>query len=410
MLQGKTIILGVSSSIAAYKACDLVSRLKKLGADVWVVMTDAATKLVSPLTFRTLSGNPVLTNLFADELASLPVPHIALAKRAAAIIIAPATANIIGKIANGIADDPLTTIVMAATVPKLIAPAMNCEMWRNPVVLENVRKLRAENCEFVGPVEGKLACGDDDIGCMSESEEIISKLLSFLVPKQDLVGKHVLVTAGGTREAIDPVRYISNRSSGKMGYAVARAARERGATVTLISAPTNLPAPLDIKPVKVESASEMLTAMLKHYSKADVVIMAAAVSDYKPVVAELALPTKRKKGKVNFAATKIKKSNHDLQLMLKPTPDILKALARQKGRKDKVLVGFALETNDLIKNAKKKLKEKDLDLIVANKPKTFDGDQIEFSVIDRKGKTKNYTKQAKAQAAQKILDQVISLI
>ncbi|MFH1683313.1 MAG: bifunctional phosphopantothenoylcysteine decarboxylase/phosphopantothenate--cysteine ligase CoaBC [Candidatus Margulisiibacteriota bacterium] len=396
MLKDKTIILGVASSIAAYKACEIVSRLKKLEADVWVVMTKEAAKLVTPLTFRTLSGNPVITDLFSEELSQLPVPHISLTKKAAAVIIAPCTANIIGKLANGIADDPLTTICLASNAKKLLAPAMNCEMWRNPIVVENVKKLKELNFDFIGPEEGKLACGDEDIGRMSEPEEIVGKLVGLLVGEQDLKGKHVLVTAGGTKEAIDPVRYISNRSSGKMGYALARAARARGATVTLISANGHMPDPLDIKTVKVESAGGMLEAVLGHYNNAHAVIMAAAVSDFAP--------------KLKTKKSKLKSKESKIDLELNPTQDILKTIAGQKGRKGRVLVGFALETDDLIENAKKKLKDKNLDLIVANDDSTFDSNSIKFSIIDKTGKVSDHPQQPKAQAAQVILDRVTTLI
>ncbi len=395
MLNGKTIILGISSSIASYKSCEIVSQLKKLGADVWVVMTSDATKLVSPLTFRTLSGNPVISDLFSSELSSIPVPHIALAQRADLILIAPCTANVIGKLANGIADDPLSTIAISSTAKKLIAPAMNCQMWRNPLVLQNVKKLNDLTFKFIGPVEGKLACGDDDIGRMAEPANIIEEVVRWIGGSIDLKGKHILVTAGGTREAIDPVRYISNRSSGKMGYALAQAARERGSAVTLISASTNLAAPLDIKPVKVESAGGMLEAVLNYYNSADAIIMAAAVSDFRPK-----LKTK-----------KLKVKNKELyNLKLGQTQDILKTIAKQKGRNNRVLVGFALETDDLIANAKKKLKEKNLDLVIANDPSTFDGNSIKFSIVDSQGKVKNYPKQPKDQAAHVILDRVSDLI
>ncbi|MFA4967866.1 MAG: bifunctional phosphopantothenoylcysteine decarboxylase/phosphopantothenate--cysteine ligase CoaBC, partial [Candidatus Margulisiibacteriota bacterium] len=251
MLKNKTIILGVTGGIAAYKSCTIVSRLKDLGADVWVVMTKEATKLVGPITFRTLSGNPVITDLFDDGISGLPVPHISLAEKADLIIIAPATANIIGKIARGIADDALTTIAMASGAKKLIAPAMNCNMWRNPIVEKNVEMLKNYRYEFVGPEEGKLACGDYDIGRMSEPEKIIEKIVEMIKEKQDFFGKTLLITAGGTREAIDPVRYISNRSSGKMGYALAEAAAKRGAEVVLISAPTHLSPPVNVKLINV---------------------------------------------------------------------------------------------------------------------------------------------------------------
>jgi phosphopantothenoylcysteine decarboxylase/phosphopantothenate--cysteine ligase len=400
MLNGKTVILGVSSSIAAYKACEVASRLKKLGADVWVAMTQQATQLIPPLTFRTLSGNPVITDLFSPELSQVPVPHISLAKKAVLILIAPCTANVIGKLANGIADDPLTTIAMASTAKKLLAPAMNCEMWKNPIVCENVHKLKKMSYEFIGPVEGKLACGDEAIGRMSEPDEIVSKIEELLVDKQDLRGKRILVTAGGTKEAIDPVRYISNRSSGKMGYAIAKAARERGASVTLISANGHLPDPLDIKTIKVESAAGMLEAVLDYYNNAQAVIMAAAVSDFRP--------KKTKRNKIK--KLEIGNSKLESKIELQPTEDILKTIAQQKGRKGRKLIGFALETDDLVENAKKKLKEKDLDLIIANDNSTFESNAIKFSIIDKTGKVSDYPKQPKDQAARVILDRVASLI
>ena len=392
MLKNKTIILGVTGGIAAYKSATLVSRLKDLGAEVWVVMTREATQLVGPLTFGTLSGNPVITDLFSPEFINLPVPHISLAEKADLIVIAPCTANLIGKLAQGIADDALTTIIMASTAPKLIAPAMNCKMWKNPAVSKNVQSLKELDYVFIGPAEGKLACGVEEIGRMAEPEEILEEIMRRLVPEQDLKGKNILITAGGTREAIDPVRYISNHSSGKMGYALARAARERGASVTLISANVALPSPLDIKPIRVESADKMLETALKHYVDADIVIMAAAVADYTP--------------KLKTQNSKLKKKESNINLELKPTPDILKTLSTQKGRKKRILVGFALETEKLIENARAKLKEKDLDLIIANQPSTFESDSIKFSILDRKGKTENYPEQAKERAAHVILDRV----
>lgn len=393
MLSGKTIIVGVSSSIAAYKACEVVSRLKKLGADVWVTMTQGAAKLITPLTFRTLSGNPVITDLFSNELAKIPVPHISLTKNADLLVICPCTANVLGKLAHGLADDPLTTMALACKT-KLIAPAMNCEMWRNKIVTDNVETLKQAGYLFVGPEEGKLACGDEDIGRMSEPDEIIDQITGLLVAKQDLKGKHILVTAGGTKEAIDPVRYITNRSSGKMGYALAKAARERGARVTLISSNGHLPDPLDIKSVKVESATGMLEAVLDYYNNAHAVIMAAAVADYRPK-----LKTKR---------SKLKKNDKPLNLELQPTEDILKTIAKQKGRKGRILVGFALETDKLVENAKKKLEEKDLDLIVANDNSTFESDSIKFSLIDKHGQVIDLPQQTKEQAAHLILDKVVA--
>ena len=395
MLTGKTIILGVSSSIAAYKACEIVSRLKKLGADVWVVMTESATKLVAPLTFRTLSGNSVITDLFSEELAKLPVPHISLAKKASLMLIAPATANTIAKLVEGKADDPLTTIALAIKGPKLIAPAMNSAMWQNVATAKNIKKLKKLNWQILGPVECKLACGDEDIGKMMEPAEIVVEVARWLGGSVGLKGRQILVTAGGTREAIDPVRYISNRSSGKMGYAIAIAAREQGAEVTLISA-AKLPDPLDIKVVRVETADEMLKAVLKYYDEADVVVMAAAVADYKYQIPNNKLQT--------IPKSKIKKTKQGLVLSLVPTEDILKTIGKMKGRKDKVIVGFALETDNLIKNAKKKLIDKNLDFIVANQPATFDSDQIKFSIIDKSGKVADYPLQSKDQAARAILD------
>ncbi len=397
MFSGKTIIVGITGGIAAYKSCELVSTLKKLGAEVWVVMTKEAAELVTPLTFRTLSGNPVITNLFSKDLSTIPVPHISLTDQADLFIIAPCTANMIGKLANGIADDPLTTMAMACVKPKLIAPAMNNNMWLNQAVLENVQKLSQMNYELIGPEVGQLACGTNDVGRMSEPEDIIKFIAQKLNFKQDFDGKEILVTAGGTKEAIDAVRYISNRSSGKMGYAIAKAARERGAKVTLVSS-SSLPAPLDIQPVRVESAKEMLEAVLDHYKQVDSVVMAGAVSDY--TIRECS-------GRACSAnSRKTKKAKQALQLQLEPTQDVLATISKQKNRKDKKIVGFDLETENLIANAKKKLKEKDLDLIVANDPSTFDGDQIKYSIIDRKGSVSNHPRQPKDQAAHTILNRI----
>lgn len=395
MLKGKTIIVGITGCVAAYKSAMVVSRLKDLGAEVWVVMTKEATELVGPLTFRTLSGNPVIVDLFSQEIVNTPVPHISLAEKADLVVIAPCTANVIGKVAQGIADDALTTMVMASTAKKLIAPAMNPNMWSNPVVVKNVKTLKELKWEFIGPVEGKLACGEEDIGRMAEPEEIINQVIRLLGGSVDFKGKYILVTAGGTREEIDPVRYISNRSSGKMGYAIARAARERGATVTLISANVDLPSPLDIKPVKVESAAGMLKAVTANYEKVDVVVMAAAVADFCP--------------QLKIQNSKLKTKDELLNLGLKPTVDILKTIAKQKDRKGRILVGFALETEDLINNAKKKLKEKDLDLIVANDPSTFGGDFAKVAIVDRKGKVEELPIMPKLDVAHKILDRVLQV-
>jgi len=384
MLKGKTIILGVTGCIAAYKSCTLVSRLKDLGAEVWVALTAEAAKFVTPLTFRTLSKNPVITDLFAEELSSLPVPHISLAEKADLIVIAPATANIIGKIAQGIADDPLTTIVMASNAKKLLAPAMNPNMWNNPLVKENCKKLKVHGFEFIGPMVGKLACGEWDVGRMSEPEEIVDRITSLIGKKKDLSGKTFLITAGGTREAIDPVRFISNRSSGKMGRALAEAAQKRGAKVALISAPD-----------QVKSAEEMRqkVAQAVRSGRPDYLIMAAAVSDYSPKVKDL--------------KSKVKKTEQNLSLELKPTPDILAELGQTKGKTK--LIGFALETEDLVKNAKLKMKNKKLDLIVANDASAMDADEAIVKIISRSGKVDSLPKMPKSMIAEKILDAVLRL-
>jgi phosphopantothenoylcysteine decarboxylase/phosphopantothenate--cysteine ligase len=271
---------------------------------------------------------------------------------------------------------------------------MNGEMWSNPVVAENVKKLEKLGCRVIGPVEGKLACGVEDIGCMSEPEEIVGKAIELLGVRQDLKGRHILITAGGTEEAIDLVRCISNRSSGKMGYALAGKARERGAKVTLISANVNLPSPLDIKPIRVQSTREMLDAVLENYKQADAVVMAAAVADFRPK---------------ESARRKIKK-NTEHKIELEETEDILMTLAKQKGRDGKIHVGFALETENLIKNAKLKMKNKGLDLIVVNSPSTFGSDSIACSIVDRKGKIEKYNRQKKTEAANMILDKVKELM
>lgn len=391
MLKGKTIIVGVSGGIAAYKTCEIVARLKELNADVWVVMTKEATELVGPLTFRTLSSNPVTVNLFSQDNLNTPVPHISLADKADLILIAPCTANVIGKIAQGIADDALTTIAMASTAKKLIAPAMNCNMWRNAIVQANVQKLGELSHEFIGPEEGRLACGTDDIGRMSEPTEIVSRIVEILVPKQDLQGHKILITAGGTREAIDPVRYISNRSSGKMGYALAEAAQKRGAEVTLISGPTSLTAPEDITLIKVENAREMHTEVMNNRSGQQTIIMAAAVADYRPSV---------------FFWQKIKKEEDKLNLDLTKTIDILADLGRLKN--GSFLVGFAAETENHIENAREKMEKKNLDMIVVNDIAAFEAESSAVNIIDAFGRVEALPELTKLEVAHRILDKIIS--
>jgi len=392
MLKGKVIILGVTGGIAAYKSCSIVSRLKDMGTEVWVVMTKEATKLVAPLTFRTLSGNPVVLDLFAQELSNFPVPHISLAEKADLILIAPATANIIGKIAYGIADDALTTIVMASNAKKLIAPAMNCNMWRNPIVQENIEKLKMLDYNFIGPEEGKLACHDFDIGRMSEPEDIIEQIVRLLGIRQDLKGKQILITAGSTREAIDPVRFISNRSSGKMGYAIAEAAHLRGANATLISGPTQLDPPNGVKVINIISAKEMHEAVMSNKDGQDIIIMAAAVADYRPSISFF---------------QKLKKESETYNLELLKTPDILNELGMSKN--GSLLVGFAAETENLEENAKEKLKKKNLDLIVANDASAFESDASQVKIIDRTGNVESTPELPKLEIANKILDAVLRL-
>ena len=347
MLKDAKIVLGVTGGIAAYKACDLVSRLGKRGARVRVVLTEHACKFVSPMTFETLSGNPVCVDTFAPHSE---LEHIALAKWADAFVIAPATANCLAKLANGIADDLLSTTALAMTAPLLIAPAMNANMWRHPATQANLSTLMKRGARTVGPGTGHLACGDDDVGRMAEPAQIVEALEALLNPRRDFEGRRVLVTAGPTVERIDPVRYITNRSSGKMGYALAEAARARGAEVTLVSGPVNLAPPAGVALVGVESSAQMCEAVLSRGEWADVVIQAAAPADFRPV---------------QVAAGKIKKTGEGMTLSLENTTDIAAELGRRK-RPGQVLVAFAAETDDVLDNARGKLVRKNADLIVAN--------------------------------------------
>ncbi|MBR2798789.1 MAG: bifunctional phosphopantothenoylcysteine decarboxylase/phosphopantothenate--cysteine ligase CoaBC [Clostridia bacterium] len=347
MLRDKNIVLGVTGGIAAYKACDLVSRLKKQGARVRVVLTANAVKFVPPLTFETLSGNPVVTDTFEPRKS---LEHISLAKWADAFVIAPASANCLAKLAVGIADDLLSTTALAMTAPLLIAPAMNANMWRHPATQANFQTLLDRGAKAVGPMSGHLACGDDDVGRMAEPAQIVEALDALLNPRLDYAGRHVLVTAGPTVERIDPVRYITNRSSGKMGYAIAEAARDRGAEVVLVSGPVNLVAPTGMEVVKVESSAELCAAVLSRGDWADVVIQAAAPADFTPV---------------SVADSKIKKTGQGMVLELKNTTDIARTLGERK-HPGQVLVAFAAETDRVLENARGKLEKKNADLIVAN--------------------------------------------
>ncbi len=346
LLKGKEIVLGVCGGIAAYKSVELLRLLIKDGAGVRVVMTRAATAFVAPMTFEALSARPVMTSLFED--AGGEIRHISWAREADAVVIAPATANIIARMAHGFADDPLTTMILAVDAPVLIAPSMNPRMYQNPVTRKNLRSLKGFGFHVMEPESGPVACGDEGAGRLPAPEAICEHVRRLVLPR-DLAGESFLITAGPTQEPIDPVRFLSNPSSGKMGYALAKAARRRGADVVLISGPVSIDAPIDVGLIRVRTAQEMKEAVLSRFDSASIVIKAAAVSDYRPV---------------NVSDHKIKKADESLALELSRTPDILRRLGKIKG--DRLLVGFAAETEDLVKNAETKLKEKNLDMIVAN--------------------------------------------
>ncbi|CEQ31311.1 coenzyme A biosynthesis bifunctional protein [[Clostridium] sordellii] len=397
MLKDKTVVLGVSGGIAVYKACDLVSKLKKAGINVHVIMTKSATEFVVPLTFQTLSQNYVVEDMF-ESPKTWDVEHISLAKKADLFVLAPATANVIGKVANGISDDMLTTTVMATKAKVLVAPAMNTNMYENPIVQRNIQILKDLNYEFVEPESGRLACGDVGSGKLASVDTIFEKIISLLNVEQDLKGTSIIVTAGPTVESIDPVRYITNRSTGKMGYSIAKKAIERGADVTLISGPTNILPPQNLKKfIKTESAEDMYNAVLENIKDNQVVIKSAAVADYKP------------KG---YSDKKIKKSDDDLSIKLDRTKDI--ALEIGKIKEDKILVGFAAETNDLLENAKGKIKKKNLDFIVANdltqEGAGFGVDTNIVKVIDKDGIISEYPKMKKEEVADVILDKIKTLL
>lgn len=395
MFEGKNVVLGVTGGIAVYKAIEVVSRLKKAGANVHVIMTKSAAHFVTPLTFREISGNPVITDMW-DEPKTWNVQHIALATLADLFLIIPATANIIGKIANGIADDMLSTTVMATKAPVIIAPAMNTNMFLNAIVQNNMLKLVNAGYHIIEPETGMLACGVEGQGRLPEPAAIINKIMDLISFDQTLLGKKVLVTAGGTREPIDPVRYISNHSSGKMGYALAKAAAKRGADVILITAPTSLPDPVGITIKKINTAKEMLEAVLLEYDKVDIVIKAAAVADYRIEQAY---------------DQKIKKKGDTLTLNLTKNPDILYELGQRKTHQ--ILVGFAAETINLIHNASEKLQAKNLDMIVANDVTLpgagFNADTNIVKLLYRNGKVEELPKESKERLSEKILDKICSL-
>jgi len=395
MLQGQCIVLGVTGGIAAYKAAELLRLFVKSGAEVHVIMTRSAQEFVTPLTFQTLSGNPVHTELFS-LIQEQEIGHISLADRADLFVIAPATANVIGKIANGIADDLLTTSVMATKAKVLFAPAMNSNMWENPLYQDNQRKLEELGYHFIAPAYGELACGWEGQGKLPDPQDIFDRACSFLA-RDDYQGKTVLVTAGPTREEIDPVRFLSNYSSGKMGYAVAAEARRRGAEVVLVSGPVSLAAPAGVNRVCVSSAQEMYQEVLKHADRADLIIKAAAVADFTPAARN---EQKTKKGDART-----------MTIELERTPDILAELGRRK--KDQVLIGFAAETEDLLKNAKQKLEGKNLDLIVANdvtqEGAGFDVDTNIVRFLGADGSIEELAQMSKAQVAKALLDRALDL-
>ncbi len=390
MLSGINIVLGVCGGIAAYKSVEIVSRLKKLNAEVNVIMTENAQKFVAPLTFRSISHNPVVTDMF-EEPVHYDIKHISLAQKADLLIIAPATANIIGKIANGIADDMLTTTVMATKAKILVVPAMNVNMYENVIVKENIQKLKKLGYIFMEPGTGMLACGVNAKGRMPEPEEIVDTAVELMKKRVDMENIRVLVTAGPTREAIDPVRYITNHSSGKMGYAIARAAQKRGACVSLITGPVNIEKPEHIDVFNVTTADDMNMKVEELYESADIIIMAAAVADYK----------------CSFVSnSKIKKSSDEMTLTLIKNPDIAYNIGIKKG--NRVLVGFAAETDDLYDNAKSKLSNKNMDMIVANdvtkEGAGFNSDTNIVSIILKNGEIVKLPIMSKEKVADEILN------
>ena len=396
MLKGKKVVLGITGGIAAYKAAEFVRLLVKEEVEVHVVMTQNAQKFIAPLTFQTLSGNPVVSDPFA-LLEDAQIGHIALADLAELVVILPATANIIGKVANGIADDFLSTLAIATRAPVLIVPSMNVNMWENPALQKNIRTLVERGCHLMEPGEGELACHWYGKGRLPELNEVVEKMEELLTPK-DLKGKKILITGGPTQEPMDPVRFITNQSSGKMGYALAKIARRRGAEVTLISGPTSLSLPEQgIQHIPVRTAEEMKKAVFAHLEGISVIIKAAAVSDYRPKV---------------VSDQKIKKGNAEYTLALERTGDILAELGKKKG--DRILVGFAAETEDLVANAKKKLQEKNLDLIVVNdvsRPGAgFRSDTNQVKILFPSGQAKDLPLMTKEETSSAILDQVAAIL
>lgn len=390
MKDKKCVVVGVSGGVAVYKALDVISRLRKKDVEVHVIMTKSATEFVTPLSFQSLSQNMVITDMFAEPKA-WEIQHISLAKKADLMLIVPATANIIGKVANGIADDMLSTTIMATKAPVVFCPAMNTNMYENPIVQRNISLLKELGYEFIEPASGRLACGDEGKGKLQDTEIIAEETLRRLHSTKDLLGKKVVVTAGPTIVPIDPVRILTNRSSGKMGYSIAEEARDRGAKVVLISGPTSLRKPNGIKVIDVKTNEDMFNAIKNEFKDADIVIKSAAVSDYKAK---------------NYSNEKIKKTGDDLNLIFERDRDILKTLGDMK--ENQILVGFAAESSNVAENAKGKLERKNLDYIVANdisKPETgFASDENKVTIISKSGEEVSLEKMSKREVAKNIFD------
>ena len=392
MLKNKYVVLGVTGSIAAYKAASLVSALTKLHCDVQVIMTANAANFINPVTFETLTGRKCLVDTF-DRNFSFEVEHISVAKRADLVLVAPASANVIGKLAHGIADDMLTTTLMACTCPKLISPAMNTAMYENPVLQDNLRLLEKYGYQIIEPASGHLACGDSGKGKMPEPDELLSWVLKEIAYKKDLTGKKILVTAGPTQESIDPVRFITNHSSGKMGYAIARAAMLRGADVTLVSGPVSIAPPPFVRVVPVLSAEDMFQAVTSVSDSQDAIIKAAAVADYTPL---------------SVSDQKVKKKDGEMSIELKRTKDILKFLGEHKPD-GQFLCGFSMETENMLRNSRKKLEQKHVDMIVANSLRTsgagFGTDTNVVTLITRDGE-EELPLMSKEEVAHQILNRI----
>ncbi len=395
MLKGKTVLLGVSSSIAAYKAASLASLLVKQHANVHVLMTQNATRFISPMVFETLTGNKAPVDTF-DRCFQFDVEHISLAKQADIVMVAPATANVAAKLAHGIADDMLTTTVLACKCPRLLSPAMNTQMYENPVTQDNLRILREYGWQVVEPASGHLACGDSGKGKLPEPEVLLDWILQTIAREKDMAGLKVLVTAGPTQEALDPVRYLTNHSSGKMGYAIAKAAARRGAQVTLVTGPTALERPRFVETVEIVSAEDMFREVTARAPEQDIIIKAAAVADYTPV---------------QVAQDKVKKSDNDLCIPLKRTQDILQTLGDHR-REGQFLCGFSMETRDMVENSRKKLEKKHVDMIAANNLKEagagFAVDTNLLTLITRDGE-KSLSLMSKDEAADVLLTEILRL-